>query len=83
MPRLGRKQKIIDRIARELHMMCSYSTIVAVHTITKLNDPNLTPEEKEEQAKHLDALLGLSETLYDDLTNEQKDLYLEQARNLF
>jgi len=78
-PKLGRKQVKIEKLARELHMMVAYSTLVAVNTMTKILSTDLKPEEKAQEQEYLDRLITLSETLYDDLSPEAQEKYLEQA----
>ena len=79
MPRLGKKQIKIENLARELHMMVAYSTLVAVNTMTKILSTDLKPEEKEQEQEYLNRIIALSETVYDDLAPEVQAKYLEQA----
>ena len=80
--RMGKKEQLIDKIARELHFMLAYSTITAIHTLTKINNPELEPEEREKEINELDRIINLAETLYEDLDPKIQEIYKQQAKTL-
>lgn len=83
---LKRKTKISDNviteISKEIHSYVAYSTLSMYYTIRKLLEQTSTDKEKEEASDMINKMMITAESLFDDLTDKQKELYNEMAMHI-
>ena len=73
-----RKKKItdevIDEVARQIHGFISYSTISTYYTMKKIIEDTNSGKDTSESNDILNRMMITAESLYDDLTDKQKEL---------
>ena len=76
------REEAADKIARELHQIVAVSTISMYQSVKKLVDPSISDEEKNAAGDIIDKMMITAESLFDDLTDTQKELYRDLATSL-
>lgn len=71
-----------DRIARKLHELISYVTIVTLHTTRMIVEKDVNPETREFEIETLNTIEATANTLYDDLNDEQHQFLRKLAGNI-
>ena len=71
----------VDIVAREIHTFIAYAILATYYATKKLSNAT-TNEEAENAQIELARLLSTGETLYDDLSTEQKDSMEKTAYDL-
>lgn len=83
MLKTAKKDRILENISREIHGYMSYSTISMYYAIKKLLDTNLSNEEYEKTNDLINKMMITAESLYDNLTDKQKELMKNLALRLY
>lgn len=75
--------KLLDNISREIHWYIAYATVTTYYMMKKALDSTETSESREKAAEIVDKMLSLSETRFEDLNDEQKELMKTLALKMF
>jgi hypothetical protein len=71
-----------ERVARKLHELMSYITIVIMHTTQKIVDSRTSNKLRDQEVEILDNIQYTAQTLYEDLEPEQKKFLNKLANNV-
>ena len=71
--------KLIERVSREIHWYLSYASVSVYYIMTKALDASKSAEEREKALETLNQMMTTAESLYEDLTDKQKELMEELA----
>ena len=72
----------IEDVAKEIHWYISYGMLSMYYMIMNTIKSKPDSEEREEKSKIVDQLLNLSQSLYEELADEQKELYHQLAQKM-
>lgn len=75
-----KKQKEI--LARKLHELLSYQSIVILHTSEMIMRPNLDENKRQEEIEILSNIEMTAQQVYDDLDDEQRRYLRKLAANI-
>lgn len=71
--------KLIERVSREIHWYLAYATVSVYYIMTKALDTNKSDEEREKSLETLNQMMTTAESLYEDLSDKQKELMKDLA----
>ena len=77
-----RKSNKLEEISKEIHFYMSYATLSTYHTMMKVYNIDTPDDKREEAIELLSKMLTTAESVYDDLTDEQKQLTSQLAERM-
>ena len=72
----------LDEVAKEIHWYISYGMLSMYHMMMNVINSEVESEDRLAKIETLERLLNLSESLYENLADEQKQLYHTLAEKM-